>query len=126
MDYIGKIPLLLSLAAALLIGSVGHATGVPNRDVLLNMLIGLIIFFIVGILIRNTIKTIMESLLEKTLLKQEEEKKQEQERQAEELAKEKEKGQQLDLRADDPLEPIFKDNDFDPLPVAEFIKNELR
>lgn len=128
MDYIRKIPMLMGLGAGLLIGMIGYASKTPNRDNILNMLIGMAVFYTVGIFIRHTIQNIIEATLVKIVRKEEEAKKLEQEKKRELQRKtredERRQASTLDLVADDSAEP--KDEGFDALPVAEFIKKELK
>lgn len=135
MDYIRKIPTLLGVGAALLIGIIGYASGVPNRDNTVNIIMGMAIFYITGIFIRSAIKNIIEQTLVKIKKKEEEEKnrlklKEEEEKQQSKQESERRKagqiGSKVDLVADDKAGPITGDEDFDALPVADFIKNELK
>lgn len=128
MDYIRKIPILLGLGSGLLIGFIGYASKIPNNELITNMFIGMAVFYLVGIVIRNTIKNITEAILQKIAEREaeakrlEEEKKKELERIQEE--EEKKKGSNINLVADDDAEQEIED--FDALPVAEFLKNELK
>lgn len=132
MNYLRKIPLLLGIGAALLIGLIGYASGVPNKDNILNILMGMVIFYLVGIFIRSTIKNIIENTIIKILKKQEEDRKhqldvkREEERKDRDKTIEKTSGKNVDLVADDKTGPDMGDEDFGSLPIADFIKKELK
>lgn len=125
MDYIGKIPLLLGAGAGLIIGLIGLSAGVPNKENMLNMCVGMVIFYMVGILIRSTVKGIIVQVME-MIRKKEEEKRREMEKNRIKDQKEKEEslGSNIDMTVGDESE-LPDDDNFDDLPIAEFIKNEL-
>jgi|LFRM01.1.fsa_nt_gb divalent metal cation (Fe/Co/Zn/Cd) transporter len=126
MDYIRKIPLLLGAGAGLIIGLIGLSAGVPNKENMLNMCVGMVIFYMVGILIRSTVKGIAEQAMEMIKKKEEEEKRREKEKNRIEDQKENEEslGASIDMTVGDESE-LPDDDNFDDLPIAEFIKNEL-
>ncbi len=128
MDYIRKIPILLGFGSGLLIGFIGYASKIPNNEIISNMFIGMAIFYLVGIVIRNTIKNITEAIMQKIAEREEEAKRQEEEKKKElekaQEEEEKKKGSNIDLVADDDAEQ--ESDDFDVLPVADFIKKELK
>lgn len=132
MDYIRKIPLLLGLGAALLIGLIGYTSGIPNKDNMLNVLLGMVIFYLAGIFIRSTIKDIIEQTIMKIIKKKEEDKKhqldlkKEEDQRERDIARDKAFGRSFDMVADGKAEPGAGDDDFDVLPVADFIKKELK
>ncbi|MDI9513752.1 MAG: hypothetical protein GX384_07315 [Clostridiaceae bacterium] len=125
MDYIRKIPLLLGAGAGLIIGLIGLSAGVPNKENMLNMCVGMVIFYMVGILIRSTVKGIIVQVME-MIRKKEEEKRREMEKNRIKDQKEKEEslGSNIDMTVGDESE-LPDDDNFDDLPIAEFIKNEL-
>jgi divalent metal cation (Fe/Co/Zn/Cd) transporter len=131
MDYIRKIPLLMGIGAGLLTGIIGYSSGVPNRDNIANILLGMVIFYTAGIFIRSSIKNITEQLAVKLLKKEEEEKaraleKKRQEQMNERESRENAPGSKVDLVADDMTGAGIEDEDFDALPVADYIKRELK
>lgn len=128
MDYIRKLPLLMGLTGAILIGLIGYAKKIPNKENMLKMIIIMVIFYIVGLFIRNTITGILEEIKQKALEKekQELEEKKRQEELENENKKEKKRNSIIDLVADDEFNSETNDEDFDALPVADFIKNELK
>jgi divalent metal cation (Fe/Co/Zn/Cd) transporter len=129
MDYIRKLPLLLALAAAIIIGLVGHIKQAPNKDNMFNMVVAMAIFYIAGLFTRNTIIGIMESNKRKAEEREKEAKRIEEEKKREELnekmAARSNSGQNVDLVADDTMDLNTVEEEFDALPVADFIKSEL-
>lgn len=129
MEFIRKIPLLLGTGAGLIIGLIGLSAGVPNKDNMLNMCVGMVIFYLVGILVRSTVKGIVEQAELMMAKKKEEEKKREKEQMEQEQIEEQKQreealGHGIDLTVGDDGGPA--DDEFGDLPIAEFIKNELK
>lgn len=125
MDFVRKLPLLIAVFSAMLIGLVGRLKGVPDRENMLKMIIVMLIFYGIGLLIRGTINDIVSSIERKA----EEERAKallEVEQQKEELrnSEPSSSGSILDLTADDDLN-FDTGDDFDALPVADFITKEL-
>ena len=110
----------------MIIGLIGLSAGVPNKENMLNMCVGMVIFYMVGILIRSTVKGIAEQAMEMIKKKEEEEKRREKEKNRIEDQKENEEslGASIDMTVGDESE-LPDDDNFDDLPIAEFIKNEL-
>ncbi len=127
MTYIRKLPLLMALAGAIITGLVGYIHRVNNKENMTNMVITMIIFYVVGLLIRNTISNIVETLNKKAEEREKEEKLRiaEEKKKAQEEEKDKNLGKSLDLVADDKFDLGISDDEFDELPVADYIKNEL-
>lgn len=128
MDYVRKLPLLMAVASALIVGMAGSAQKVPDKENMLKMLIIMVIFYIAGYFIKNTIADILEAKRIKEEEKLEEQRRIEIEKNKEEMSKKqagKTKGLTLDLMADDELGLENQDEAFDALPVADFIKREL-
>jgi phosphate/sulfate permease len=116
----------MALAGSIIIGLVGYANKVSNKENMLKMVIIMVIFYIVGCFIRNTITGILDENRKKA--EKQEKRELEEKRQKEELERKQngnKKESKLDLVADDELDLNGSDGDFDTLPVAEFIKNEL-
>lgn len=109
----------------MIIGLIGLSAGVPNKENMLNMCVGMVIFYMVGILIRSTVKGIIVQVME-MIRKKEEEKRREMEKNRIKDQKEKEEslGSNIDMTVGDESE-LPDDDNFDDLPIAEFIKNEL-
>ncbi|MGI6124177.1 MAG: hypothetical protein ACOYIG_08315 [Acetivibrionales bacterium] len=129
MDYIRKLPLLMALSGAIITGLMGYTNRVQNNENMINMIITMIIFYIVGLLIRGTAFDIIE-----TNRKKEEEKLAEEKRIAEEKEKEEKElkrkaeqasGNTLNLVADEDLNLGMSEEEFNDLPVADYIKSEL-
>jgi hypothetical protein len=128
MDYIRKLPLLMALSGAIIIGLVGYSKDVPNKENMLKMVIVMVIFYIVGLFIRNTITGILQDIDKKT--EEKEKKELEEKKRLEELEDQKnkeknKKNQKIDFIVDDDLDIGTNIEDFEALPVADFIKNEL-
>lgn len=130
MDYIRKLPLLMALAAAIITGLVGYIHQVRNNENMTNMLIVMVVFYIVGLLIKGTVLEAIE-----TNRKKEEERIQEEKRIAEEKEKEekekkqnmeKSSGSSLDMVADEELNLGINEDDFQALPIADYITKELK
>jgi hypothetical protein len=123
MNYIRKIPLLLGTGAGLIIGLIGLSTGVPNDENILNMCIGMAIFYVVGILVRTTVHGIAEQMAAMKLKEEEEERlKKEQSRKEEQKRAASQAGASIDFRIGD--EEPESNNDFEDLPIAEFIRKK--
>lgn len=131
MAYIRKLPLLMALTGAIITGLMGYTHRINNKDNMANMVITMIIFYVVGLLIRNTITSIMDTIRQKA----EEREREEKQRLAEEMkeAEEAEKaekdsklGQGLNLVVDDKYDIGISDDEFNELPIADYLKNELR
>lgn len=125
MEYVRKIPLLLGTGAGLFIGLLGLSTGVPNKDNVLNMCVGMAVFYLVGLLVRSAINDAVEKA--EAVIKQREEGKklaEELDKMKEQINKEKTAGSHIDLKVGD--DSASTEDDFDALPIAEFIKRELK
>lgn len=127
MDYVRKLPLLIALLSAMIVGTVGYIQKVPNRENMMKMVIVMIVFYIVGYLIRNTITGIVEANIKRAEEEEKERKRLEEEKLKEEQSKKPEKTNEstLNLVADEDLNFGSDVEDFDALPVADFIKKEL-
>lgn len=124
MDYIRKIPLLMGTGAGLVIGLIGISTGVPNNENVLNMCIGMAIFYAAGMLVRTTVTGIAEQVAA-MLKKETEEKRLEEEQKRKAEAQDKTQapvGSSIDFRIGDEN----PEEDFEDLPIAEFIRKELK
>lgn len=127
MDYIRKLPLMMALAASIIVGLVGYVNQASNKENMFKMVVVMVVFYIVGIIIRNTITNIIEENIKREQEKEKDLKKAEEEKRKEELNKKKQavKGQNLDIVASDDIDLGTVEEDFDALPVADFIKREL-
>lgn len=126
MDYIRKLPLLFALLGAIITGLWGHARQLSNKDLLIKMIIAMVIFYVAGFVAKGTLSDIVEAYKKK-----EEEKAAMaiQEEQKDKAAPEKKPettGKTINLAADEKINLDVKEDDFDALPVAEFIKKELK
>ncbi len=129
MNYVRKLPLLIALMSAMIIGLAGRLQRVPDRENMMRMVIVMVIFYSIGLLIRSTVLQIVESFEKKAEEEEKAKKLLENESQMEEMdiskQVENQNGKILDLAADDDLSFGTDDEDFDALPVADFIKKEL-
>lgn len=134
MDYIRKLPLLMALSSGIITGLAGYANQVGNKENMTNMFIAMVIFYIVGLLIRGTLIDIIETNRKKEEEKKREEKRLAKEKEREEKERERKKkqaaenipGSILDIAADEDLKPGMNDEEFEALPIADYIRNELK
>lgn len=117
MQYLQKLPLLLALAAAFLSGLLGFIRQSSQKNILIQMTIVMIVFFVIGLFARAILTNIQQQVEQK---KQEELRKQK-ELEQEALEQEMGLGKNIDLKAGE-----LDDEAFDPLPVSEFIRKELK
>jgi flagellar biosynthesis/type III secretory pathway M-ring protein FliF/YscJ len=109
------LPLLMALAAALISGILGFFKSAPQKEVIVQMTLIMVIFYVIGLFVRSTLICTIEQIEKKEREEEEEKKKQQEKAKNEE---QKMLGANIDMTADD--------NSFDPLPVSEFIKKELK
>lgn len=130
MDYIRKLPLLMGLTGAILTGLMGYAHQVHNNKNMANMLIAMVVFYIIGMMIRNTLTDIVEVNKRKAQEREAEEKRLALEKKKEEEEKEAAEAENdtqsiLNLVANEELD-LGMGEEFSDLPIADYIKNELR
>ena len=65
MQYIKKLPLLLSMFMSIIISSISYVQGVEQKEVYIRMIISMVLFFSLGLFIRNSIEKIYESVSKK-------------------------------------------------------------
>jgi len=121
MEYLQRLPLLFALAAAFITGLIGFARHNAHKDILLHMVLVMVLFFVLGLYTRKTLINIKDKIEEKQKEKEQEELKKQQELEKQEKEKEMGLGKNIDLSAGK-----TDDEDFNPLPVSEFIKKELK
>lgn len=124
MQYIKRLPLILALAGSLITGILNLLCHKQQNEVLFQMLIALVIFYIIGFFIRSTVLTVKEQVDEKQRIREAEEREQREKEEAEARRREKAEeflGKNIDLTVND-----SSDDSFDPLPVSEFIKKQLK
>jgi len=132
MDYIRKLPLLMALASGIITGLAGYANQIRNKENMTNMFIAMVIFYIVGLLIRGTIIDIIETNRKKEEERILEEKRLAREKEREEKERKMKKtagntsGSILDIAADEDINLGFNDEEFEDLPIADYIKNEIK
>lgn len=127
MDYIRKLPVLMSVLSGIIVGTAGYTQKVPDKENIFKMLIVMVIFYITGYLLRNTLLDIIESIERKHEEERLEKAKAEQEKKkvAAETESDGDKGTVLDLKADDESGLEMSAEELNSLPVEDFIKNEL-
>jgi len=130
MDYIRKLPLLLALFSAIVTGLAGYLNRIGNKENMTNMVIAMIVFYLAGLFIRSTVNSIADSIRKKIEERELEEKKRltEERKKAEEEERAKSHNaseSKVDVVVDDSLDEGIDGNEFDELPIAEYIKNEL-
>jgi phosphotransferase system glucose/maltose/N-acetylglucosamine-specific IIC component len=111
------LPLLMALAAALISGILGFFKSAPQKEVIVQMTLIMVIFYVIGLFVRSTLICTIEQIEKKKKEREEEEEKKKQQEKAKN-EEQKMLGVNIDMTADD--------NSFDPLPVSEFIKKELK
>ncbi len=121
MQYLQKLPLLLALAAAFMSGLLGFIRQSSQKSILIQMTIVMTLFFVVGLFVRAMLTNIQQQIEQKKQEEQQEEMRKQMELEKERLEQEKGLGKNIDLKAGD-----MADEAFDPLPVSEFIKKELK
>lgn len=117
MRYIQMLPLLMALAAALISGILGFFKSMRQKEVMMQMALIMVIFYIIGLFVRTTLVCTIEQI-EKKRKEREEEEERRKKKEKEEKEKQELLGTNIDLIADD--------DSFDPLPVSEFIRKELK
>jgi len=113
--------LLLALAAAFLSGLMGFIRRSPQKEVLLQMVLVMVLFFVIGLFARATLLNIQDQVERKKKEREQEELKKKQELEKQSMEKEMGLGKTIDFTAGKANEDAF-----DPLPVSEFIKKELK
>ena len=111
MEKIRKIPFILGIFMALLIGFISELMSVTKQEIYIRMAMGLVVFFVIGLFARNVFIKIIEELEEKKRLEDIETKRLEDEEKSKKRKKkkryedEKEEGRlvgnNLDLETDD-------------------------
>lgn len=120
MQYLQRLPLLLALAATIITGLVGFARQNAHKDILLHMVLVMVVFFALGLYARHTLTNVKNQIEKKQKEREQEELRKQQELEKQEMEKAMGLGKNIDLTASN------TDDDFDPLPVSEFIKKELK
>lgn len=123
MRYLNRLPLLLALAGSIVSGLLSIIRLRAQKEILVQMALVMVIFYVAGLFLRSTVQSIKSQVDEKKL-KQEEEnrtkKSREEKENTDEGKTEKSLGGNIDFTVDE------SDDAFDPLPVSEYIKNELK
>ncbi|HZK27196.1 MAG TPA: hypothetical protein VFD00_06630 [Thermoclostridium sp.] len=125
MHYLRKLPLLFALIAAILIGVLGLSSSMSNKKILTIMTISMVFFFITGLYVRSTVLSIIYEVNEKKKENNELENQDEQGNPADMVNQEESENQDGQKNNQEDTSRIYED-DFEPLRVSEFIRNELR
>lgn len=124
MRYLQKLPILLALAAAFITGVIGLIRSFSQKQVLVQMVLSMILFFVIGLLARSTLLNVIAYIDEKRKKREQEEllKQQEAKRQSKQSENDADiLGRNIDFTAGN-----MDDDAFEPLPVSEFIRKELK
>jgi mannitol-specific phosphotransferase system IIBC component len=126
----------MAISSGIITGLVGYTNQVRNNENMTNMLISMVVFYIVGLLIRGTVLDAIETNRIKEEERIEEEKRkaiEEKKREAEEKEEKKQKqttekasGSTLDIAADEDINLEINEEEFEALPIADYITNELK
>lgn len=122
MQYLQKLPMLLALAASLFTGLAGFIRQTPQKEILLQMVLVMTLFFVIGLFVKSTLLNAIDQVKkEQEDAEREEQKKKQASEQEKNDNKAEAKGQNVDFTVGNVDEDAF-----DPLPVSEFIKKELK
>ncbi|MDD4296336.1 MAG: hypothetical protein PHC69_05190 [Ruminiclostridium sp.] len=124
MQYLQRLPLILALAGSLFSGLISSLRLRANNEVISNMLLTMVIFYFSGLFIRSTVLNIKMQVDKKWVKQEAAEKAQREKEEVERKKKEKTEdflGKSIDYTTND-----LDDDSFEPLPVSEFIRNELK
>jgi predicted Holliday junction resolvase-like endonuclease len=87
MDYIDRMPVIISLSASILLGFISYYSMVDTDKIYIILSISLVVFYIIGVFIKNTVKQVAEQVIEVQNQQLEEEKRLQEERRLEEEEK---------------------------------------
>jgi divalent metal cation (Fe/Co/Zn/Cd) transporter len=65
MEYVKKLPLILSMFMAILIGLISYTLGIAQKDIYIRISISLVLFYFLGLYIRRSIENLYDSYLQK-------------------------------------------------------------
>jgi len=110
MDYIRRLPYILSALVTIVVGLTSYISNMGNQQIYYRMAISLVAFYLLGLYIRGTIIKLYEEVNKKKELdKIEREKEKENQQQAD-------KSSTIDIKVDD------KEDDFLPLEMSKAIR----
>jgi mannitol-specific phosphotransferase system IIBC component len=123
MDYIYKLPFILSIGSTIVVGMVNLGRGVDNQTIYLRMAVSLVVFYVIGLYLKNLIHKTVDNIREKREIdRQEEEKQKVQQNSAETDSKNSHDEcvtAHIDLKAGE------HEEDFIPLKASNVIKTKL-
>lgn len=132
MDYIHKLPFILSALVTIAVGGISFFSGTDNKELYIRMAVAMISFYLLGMLIRNIFEGIINELSKKK--EQEEKARLEEEAQLEEQLKQQQKQQQKstdELQENENNSGSFIDykvddsgDEFSPFKVSEIINTK--
>ena len=124
MQYLQRLPLILALAGSLFSGLLSSLRLRAHNEVMSHMILSMVIFYFMGLFIRSTVLNIKTQVDEKWVKQEAAEKAQKEKEEAEKMKQEKTEeflGKSIDYTTND-----LGDELFEPLPVSEFIRKELK
>ena len=131
MDYLKKIPFILSTVMGLIVGVISLIMGTTRNVVYLRIIISLFVFYIIGLYIKKSFYITLNEVKQKELQRQfeieEEAKKKAMEEEIKKREKLKEKGAFVDSGVELELspQPIFEEDEgFEPLTVNEVLSTK--
>ncbi|HOJ12812.1 MAG TPA: hypothetical protein PK733_19785 [Clostridiales bacterium] len=65
MEYVKRLPFILSMFMSALIGLISYISGVAQKDIYIRISISLALFYFLGLFIRMSFKNLYNSFLEK-------------------------------------------------------------
>jgi hypothetical protein len=75
MDYVQKLPFVLSILSSILVGLIGYSMNMEMNEIYLRMVLGIVVMFPLGLYIRSIIEKIYEEMEEKKAKELQEEQK---------------------------------------------------
>ncbi len=58
MDYIHRLPFIISASSAVVIGGLSYKYDIPAQETYVKMALGMVVFFFLGVYIRNTVEDV--------------------------------------------------------------------
>lgn len=127
MEYLNKLPFILAVSVALIIGMVSIELKAPSKDIYLRMVISMVVFFAIGTYIKNTIIEIEDEVKIKI---EKDELEKEIERQKQQQNNNVNQNANLNNDKNDENNPTFDykfdeyNEEFSPLTVTDFLSSE--
>jgi Ca2+/H+ antiporter len=123
MDYIYKLPFILSVGFTIVVGMVNIGKGVDNQAVYLRMAVSLIVFYVIGLYLKHLIHKTVDNIKKKREIDEQEEEKQKMQQNNVEAGTKNRQNEgvatHVNLKAGD------YEEDFIPLKASKVIKTKL-